>query len=120
MLVDDQASVLNTLGYVFEFGGYRVLSAGSGAAALALASTEKFDGALIDVHMAGMTGVEVCARLREVFAGRGGAPAVWLMTGAPTPEIKQRAAALGVRNVLVKPFDLVGLLAEIETGLAPS
>ena len=42
----------------------KIITAESAEAGLALAATEPIDGALIDVQMPGMNGIEMCRRLK--------------------------------------------------------
>lgn len=118
LIVDDHEAVRVTLEHILRRSGYNVLSADTGACAAMLASTEPIDGALIDVHMPGMTGFE-CLRIIQQNrpAGRG-AVRVWFMTGAPTPEIARTAQQVGAMGVLNKPFELLELITTLKQGLA--
>jgi CheY-like chemotaxis protein len=116
LLVDDQPSVLLSLSHIFEYAGFRVITAATAASALALVATRKIDGALIDVHMPQMSGIELCDRLRR--SGVAGDYPIWLMTGAPNEAIRRHAANLGVAKVFAKPFDFSAVLQEITTGLS--
>lgn len=116
LIVDDQRSVATTLEYVFADRGYRVVVAESGPAALLLAREQHFDAALVDVHMPGMDGMQVCRRLIGQCAETHRPIALWLMTAAYTAELARIAVEAGAIGLLKKPFDSVALCRQIEEG----
>ena len=68
LLVDDDATVLETMLEIFNLAGYNVLTASSGAAAIQLfEQRHKVVSAVItDLTMPGMTGVELVRQLRSI------------------------------------------------------
>lgn len=116
LIADDQTSILVTLDYLLA-GAYRVLRAQSGAQALAMAHAHPVDGALVDLHMPGMNGVETCRQLRALAAQSGRECPVWLMSAAISAEARRMAADAGARGFIAKPFP-EDLLAQLATGLA--
>jgi CheY-like chemotaxis protein len=118
LIVDDQPSVVMALTYLFMSSDYAVLSAGSGAEALALVETNAFDAALIDLHMPGMDGITLCRALTERSESLGLKAPIWIMTAAYTADAAKRAAEAGARSMLKKPFDCAELLKQIDTCLA--
>lgn len=120
LVIDDDPSVREVMRLLLEHRGYEVLVAERGAAGLALAVERNVDGALIDVHMAGMNGIEVCRALREMAAMAGRRLPVWIMTGARTAQIVQAAAEAGAIVVLSKPFSHAELYQRIEAELGPA
>lgn len=120
LVIDDDPSVREVMRLLLEHRGYEVLVAESGPAGLALAEERNVDGALIDVHMAGMNGIEVCRALREKAAMAGRRLPVWIMTGARTAQIVKAAAEAGALVVLSKPFSHAELYQRIEAELGPA
>jgi len=118
LIVDDQPSVLATLAYVFTVHGYSAMVATKGAEALAMAETQAFDAALIDLHMPGLDGVTVCRSLCERLRAQNKNVPVWVMTAAHTKEAAAKSVEAGARDLLKKPFDSATLIQEIETALA--
>lgn len=114
LVVDDDQSVRDSLRFLLERRGYDVVLAENGARALELAAASRFDAAMVDVHMPGMNGVEVCRALRAQAAQAGHALAVWMMTGARTAELARSAAAAGALATLPKPFDYPELFRRFE------
>ena len=70
LAVDDQPANLRLLDAVLTPRGHRVLTASSGAEALALLDAEDVDLVLLDIVMPEMDGYEVC-RSDPVHAGDG-------------------------------------------------
>jgi PAS domain S-box-containing protein len=70
-----------------------------------LAAPERFDCALLDQVMPGISGMELARRLREV---RPDLPVI-LVSGYVGPQLEQEAAAAGIDRILTKPIDLEGL-----------
>lgn len=114
LVVDDHKAVRDTLKHVLEGSGFRVITADSGPCAIAVASGEFIDGALIDVQMQGMNGFECHRRIQD----EKGPFRVWFMAGAPSKEITHAVSASGAIGLLPKPFDLPSLLATLRDGLA--
>ncbi len=65
LVVDDEASIRESLEMVLEYEGYRVLEAENGAQALERVRAESPDAVLLDIKMPEMDGMEVLRILRE-------------------------------------------------------
>lgn len=65
LVCDDEVEIRNQIQKLLENGRYRVITVGSGEAAIAAASTERPDVILLDLLMPGMNGWEVIAALKE-------------------------------------------------------
>ncbi len=65
LVVDDEDDIVDLLQYNLEQEGYRTLAASNGIDGIELARQEKPDLIILDVMMPGMTGIEVCRRLRQ-------------------------------------------------------
>ena len=57
MVVDDAATMRKMVKGIMEHEGYEVVTAEDGVKALALARTQHFDMAIVDVHMPHMNGI---------------------------------------------------------------
>jgi CheY-like chemotaxis protein len=104
LVADDSPEILALVSQRLSEGGYQVLKAADGEAALELARSEQPDVVLLDVVMPGRNGWEVARALRGDPATS--AIRIVVMT-ALGEEINQRTAPLyGADATLAKPFDL--------------
>ena len=108
LVVDDDASVLSALRRNLTAEGYEVDGAESGVAALALARERNPDIVILDVMLPGMTGYEICRRLREVSVSP-----VLMLTARDTVQDKVAGLDSGADDYLVKPFAVDELLARL-------
>jgi DNA-binding response OmpR family regulator len=91
----------------------RVIAAGDGVTALALAGEIHPDLVLLDVNMPGYDGVEVCRRLRG--DARFERTPIVMLTAAARPEDVRRGLEAGATEYLTKPFSPVRLLTLVDT-----
>src|SRR5215210_204121 len=108
LVVDDDEKITGFLRRALAYEGYQVDVADGGAAALALALRSPPDVVVLDVMMPGLSGLEVCRRLRA-----GGDVPVLMLTARD--EVADRVAGLdaGADDYLVKPFAVDELLARV-------
>jgi PAS domain S-box-containing protein/putative nucleotidyltransferase with HDIG domain len=94
----------------------KIITAGSADQGLALASAVAVDGALIDVQMPGMNGIEMCRRLK---ADPRTAPIHVILVTAhqASPELKAQGLAAGADDFITKPIDSVELAAKVRVML---
>ena len=98
-VVDDDADVLGSLRFLLETDGFNVRTFRNGPALLNALRATGVDCFVIDYKMPDMNGVELATRLRH----RDISAPIILITGYPDENISARAAAAGVRDVLLKP-----------------
>ena len=65
LVVDDEPAVRGFLKEFFTEEGYKVLQASNGEQAILLAEIENPEVILLDIHMPGIDGIEVCKRLKS-------------------------------------------------------
>ncbi|OAF03618.1 two-component system response regulator [Bradyrhizobium centrolobii] len=99
-VVDDDAAVLGSLRFLLETDGFAVRTFRSGTALLNAAGASGADCYVIDYKMPDINGIELAGRLHK----SDDAPPVILITGYPDENISARAAAVGVKDVLLKPL----------------
>jgi FixJ family two-component response regulator len=112
-LVDDEAAVRAALGRLLRLADYEVLAYASGEEFLAAVGDCMPDCAVLDVHMAGLTGFQVQLRLQADCVQM---PVVFI-TASEDPAIDRAALDAGSLRVLRKPFAGAELLASIESAL---
>jgi DNA-binding response OmpR family regulator len=113
LIVDDEWMNREILQAHLENAGYRALTANSGQKALELIASQPVDLVMLDVRMPGMSGYEVCAQLKAGESTR--TIPVLLMTGLDGDDSKQEALQSGVDDFLMKPFDILTMLARIRS-----
>jgi len=102
LVVDDEASMRESLKDWLMEEGYEVGLAASGKEAIAISRIKNWDIILLDLKMPGMDGVETLKRLKgkEVDTEA----AIIMMTAYATIETAVQAMKAGAFNYLVKPF----------------
>lgn len=106
LVVDDDPINTKLLKFLLTDEGYRVTAVHSAAEALAVISKEDADLLLLDITMPGMTGLELCQRIRETST----TPIIFI---SALNEVKDKVAALrlGGDDYISKPFDPSEVLA---------
>jgi EAL domain-containing protein (putative c-di-GMP-specific phosphodiesterase class I) len=99
LIADDNAAVARSVGRMLHERDYDVTVVGDGVAAIAAIMRRPFDAVLCDIHMPGMSGVEVLEVIRAYDLDL----PVILMTGAPNLETAMEAVSLGAVDYLLKP-----------------
>ena len=113
LVIDDDASLRDTIGLLLEKEGFRPVLAEDGKQGFRQALTLKPALILVDLRMPGMTGVEVCKQLRA--AGR---KTPLIVLSAIGDEIdKVLLLEIGADDYVVKPFSPRELLARIRAVL---
>lgn len=110
LVVEDDGAIRRAVADGLRAHGFDVVTAPTGEEALAaLAGDEPIDLVVLDVGLPGMSGVEMCARLR----GRGDDIPVLVLSARD--DVGDRIAGLeaGADDYLVKPFDLGELVARL-------
>jgi two-component system, LuxR family, response regulator FixJ len=99
-VVDDDAAVLGSLRFLLETDGFAVRTFKNGTALLNAAEMPGADCYVIDYKMPDINGIDLVGRLRKA---NDNTPVV-LITGYPDENISARAAAAGVKEVILKPL----------------
>ena len=113
LVADDEDSVVELVRVTLEDARVRVVAAGDGVAALAIADRVEPGLVFLDVNMPGLDGVEVCRRLRADVRFR--ATPIVMLTAATQPEDVRRGLEAGASEYLTKPFSPVRLLTLVDT-----
>lgn len=103
LVVDDQPYNLELLETILTHWGVDTTACTSGEEALKKAAGKKFDIAMLDIQMPGMTGLELARRLREDENTKIGCPIVALTAGTSREE-REQARAAGMDFFLSKPY----------------
>lgn len=110
LIVDDDLTVLGLLQELVSMvPGCKALAASNPEEAMKFIVSEQVDIVFTDIHMPGVTGVEM---LKDIIALEQ-TPEVIVMTAYPTGEIAQETMELGATSLLSKPFEDISVI-EIE------
>lgn len=113
LVVEDEAKLARFVELELTYEGYEVTVANDGLAGLTAARDHNPDLIILDWLMPGLTGLEVCRRLRTT----GCKTPVILLTAKD--DISDRVAGLdaGADDYVVKPFSIEELLARVRAHL---
>lgn len=111
LIVDDEWMNREMLQAILESEGFEVLLAASGQKTLELVAARLPDLILLDVRMPGLSGYEVCKRLKTAEATRH-IPII-MLTGLDNREELPQAREAGADGILSKPLDNDLLLKRI-------
>jgi two-component system chemotaxis response regulator CheY len=114
LIVDDSALSRRTMRRILESGGYEVVEADDGMAALELYFLEKPSLVLLDLVMKGMYGIDVLLKLREMD------PKATVVVASADIQSSTRKMVddAGAQAFINKPFVSEQVLAAVETALA--
>ena len=117
LVVDDEPDVSEIVGLTFnlQWQGAEVITAADGESGLELFQREPPDVVILDVGLPGMTGFEVCRRLREI------SDVPILMLTVHGEELDRlRGLGLGADDYIIKPFSALELVARTRAVLRRS
>ena len=112
-VVDDDASVRRALTRVLQSAGLRVLTCASATEFLATGVSSAPDCVILDIHLGGMSGLELLSRLRE----SGCSLPVLIITAYDDAQTREAAAQAGCTAYLRKPLDGKMLLDEVAAAM---
>ena len=109
-LVDDDAAVRRSVGFMLKTSGFKVTSYETGVDMLRSAATLKDGCILLDIRMPGMDGLEVQQALQE----KGVLLPVIIMTGHGDVGLAVKAMKAGAVDFIEKPFAKETLISSID------
>jgi DNA-binding response OmpR family regulator len=109
LVVEDEPRLRAMLSDNLEYDGYRVTAVASGEEAITACEHHAFSLLLIDVMLPGISGFEVCMRLR----GLGAHVPIILLTARTHERDRVRGLDLGADDYVRKPFSVRELLARV-------
>jgi two-component system response regulator FixJ len=112
-VVDDDRDVLGSLRFLLETEGFQVRTFTCGSDLLKRPPVALPDCLVIDYKMNGMNGLDLFQQLRM----QGRAAPVVLITGYPDETIPTKAAAAGIRHVVLKPHVEESLIMHVRSAI---
>ena len=109
LLVDDEPLILKGLKYSLEQDGYATDEAHDGEEAIALFAKNEYDIVLLDVMLPGLSGIEVCQRMRETSD----VPII-MLTAKGEDMDKILGLEYGADDYMTKPFNILEVKARIK------
>jgi len=116
LVADDHAANRMMLQRLLQKAGHRVVAVEDGEAVLNAYEASDYDAMIIDLHMPGLSGLDLLRQLRVMEAGGGARTPVLVLSADVTPESIRRCEQAGARAFLAKPVvasRLLDILAEI-------
>jgi FixJ family two-component response regulator len=112
-VVDDDHSILRALRRLLDATGFRVETFSSAEAFLKSAQRESADCLVLDVHLGGLSGLD----LQERLAQSGVRTPIVIITAHDDPPTRERARRAGAIEYLRKPFDDESLVDAIHKAI---
>jgi two-component system, OmpR family, response regulator VicR len=113
LIIEDDESMVFGLTGALEGEGYDVLSARTGPEGLQLVFEEAPDLILLDLMLPGMSGLEICKRIRD----RAVRCPIIILTSRTEENDRVFGLELGADDYVTKPFSLRELLARVRAHL---
>lgn len=110
LLVEDDRQIAEMVGAFLERRGYSVVYSADGMTGLNLAVSNSYDAIVLDLRLAGISGLQFCRRLRR--EARKAYP-VLMLTAFDTLEDKLQGLDAGADDCIVKPFEIRELDARL-------
>lgn len=112
LLVEDEDSLADPLAFLLRKEGFEVIIAGDGPTALVEFDNNDVDIVLLDLMLPGMSGTDVCRRLRAVSQ----VPVI-MVTARDSETDKVVGLEIGADDYVTKPFSSRELIARIRAVL---
>jgi two-component system alkaline phosphatase synthesis response regulator PhoP len=116
MLVDDDATIIETLEYNLKRQGFHVTAYNNGQAALAGLTQTGPDLIILDWMLPDMVGPDVCKVIRTRMVE----VPILMLTGRSSPNDVAEGLTSGADDYLAKPFSTVELMARVQALLRRS
>jgi two-component system chemotaxis response regulator CheY len=101
LIVEDDAATRRLYKFLLTNGGYPVLEAEDGLAALDQLANNRCDLVITDMNMPRMDGMELIKVIRRDYSNI----YVIMITAFGTPDTEKQALRIGADDYLAKPFD---------------
>jgi DNA-binding response OmpR family regulator len=120
LVVDDEPTLVSTIGYNLRRDGHEVLTAGDGVRALDLARRERPDLIVLDLMLPKMDGLDVCRAIRQSPGLPLRAVPILMLTARAEEVDKVVGLEIGADDYVTKPFSMRELLARLKAMLRRS
>lgn len=118
LITDDNQANRDLLRRILRHHGAHTSEAKDGPETLQRLGEENWDVLLLDIHMPGMSGIDVTRELREGNSPNRQIPII-AVTANALPEMRDWALSHGMNAYLIKPYAEEDLLETLATALTP-
>ena len=118
LVADDHEANRMVVQRLLQKAGHRITCVNGGEDVLNALESAAYDAVICDLHMPGLSGLDLLKQLRVMEAGSGSRTPVLILSADVTPESIQRCEQAGARAFLAKPVvatRLLDALADIAT-----
>ena len=112
LVVDDNRDAADALAMLLRHSGHETFVAYDGASAFASAETHRPDVMLLDIGLPGMSGHDVCRRMRQEPWGQN--IRMIALTGWGQEDDRRKSREAGFDGHLVKPVDIAAVLQQFQ------
>jgi len=109
LVVDDEPAIVDAVTYALRASGFEVDTFGDGESALEAArSNDGYDVLVLDVRLPGLSGIEICRRLR----GESDVP-ILILTAMDAEVDRVLGLEAGADDYVTKPFSVAELVSRV-------
>ena len=120
LVVDDEPSLVSTIGYNLRRDGHSVVTAADGALALDVARREQPDLVVLDLMLPKMDGLDVCRALRQSSTSALRTVPILMLTARVDEVDRVVGLEVGADDYVTKPFSMRELMARVKAMLRRS
>jgi two-component system response regulator RegX3 len=108
LVVEDEAAIAEAVGYALGAEGFEVDTIADGDDALAAAKARDYDLLVLDLMLPGLSGVEICRRVRSESA-----VPILMLTARDAEVDRVLGLEIGADDYVTKPFSMAELVARV-------
>jgi two-component system, OmpR family, response regulator RegX3 len=108
LVVDDEPAIVDAVTYALRASGFEVDTFGDGESALEAARSDSYDVLVLDVRLPGLSGIEICRRLR----GESDVP-ILMLTAMDAEVDRVLGLEAGADDYVTKPFSVAELVSRV-------
>lgn len=113
LIVEDESDISNLMALHLKRDGHEVAVTENGEEALKLLSQEEFKLLILDWMLPGLSGLELCKRIRAEVANGGDTVPILMVTARAHTSDVVLGLEMGADDYLTKPFELPVFLARV-------
>ena len=108
LVVDDEPAIVDAVSYALRASGFEVDTFGDGESALEAARADGYDVLVLDVRLPGLSGIEICRRLRD----ESDVP-ILILTAMDAEVDRVLGLEAGADDYVTKPFSVAELVSRV-------